>query len=474
MAVNQAVLMRRELLTRIVKNFFAGTLPQNVDRIPLQLRPKEAEASRCCVYKDRAMLRYKLMALLGFNIRDEQDELTPLSEYVQRALERETLEIEPLTVVDEVCSACVRVNYVVTNMCMGCLARPCQTSCNKDAIYFKNGQAHIDKSKCVNCSLCMKACPFHAIAYIPVPCEESCPGGAITKREDGTEEINYDKCIYCGRCIVSCPFGAVMEKSHIIDILKALTGENQTVAMVAPAVAGQFKADLPAILGAIKELGFDHVIEVSRGADITTANEAEEFIHKMRQGQPFMTTSCCPSYRVAVGKHAQEIVPFVSHTKTPMQYTAELARKLHPDATLVFVGPCLAKRFETVTDPNADYMLSFEELGVMFVAKGIDVARSEALEIDPAILQSSRGYPVSTGVLSAVKEAVGDKAEIRPVVIDGITKQSLKELKSFAQSCPGNMVEVMACEGGCVNGCNVIANPKIAARQINEVKSKTY
>lgn len=471
MAVNNAILMRRELLSRLTKLYNSGELELKIDKIPLELRPKGVVTSRCCIYKDRAMLRYKLMALLGFNIRDEQDELTPLSEYVHRAFERTEIEREPLTVVDDVCSACVKVNYVVTNMCRGCMARPCMTNCNKDAIVFENGQAHIDHQKCVNCGLCLKSCPFHAIIYIPVPCEESCPVGAISKREDGTEQIDYSKCIYCGRCIASCPFGAVMEKSHLIDVFRAMKSDRQVVAMVAPAIAGQFRAPLSQIMGAIKSLGFDDVIEVAKGADMTTENEAKEFVHKMHEGQAFMTTSCCPSYIEVVKKHVPELKPFVSDTLTPMQYTAQIARKQYPDAVLVFVGPCLAKRYETYCDPNADLMLSFEEIGSMLIGKGIDVDKSEELALDCSILSTSRGYPVTSGVMTAVKTKIGEGVDIRPIVVNGLDRASIKELKGYAKSCPANMVEVMACEGGCVNGCNVIANPKVATRQIGTVVS---
>ena len=183
------------------------------------------------------------------------------------------------------------------------MARPCMVNCPKQAVDFRDGQAHIDHQKCVNCGICQKNCPFHAIIYVPVPCEESCPVGAITKNESGREEIDYGKCIYCGRCVSSCPFGAVMEKSHMIDVFKAFDGDKKVIAMVAPAIAGQFKAPLDKILGAIARLGFDDVIEVAKGADVTTANEAKEFAHKMAEGQSFMTTSCCPSYTTLVKKH---------------------------------------------------------------------------------------------------------------------------------------------------------------------------
>ncbi len=468
--INNAVLMRRELLTRITKLYAEGELEPKIDHIPIELRPRGYEQpSRCCVYKDRAMLKYKIMALLGFNIQDETDETVSLREYVQRAFKRDSISAEPLTVVDDVCSACVKVNYVVTNMCRGCMARPCMMNCPKDAIDFHDGQAHIHQDKCVNCSLCQKNCPYHAIIYIPVPCEESCPVNAISKGENGIEKIDYDKCIYCGRCVASCPFGAIMEKSHLMGVFKAQNEGRKIIAMVAPAIAGQFRAPLAQILGAIKQLGFHDVIEVAKGADVTTDKEAKEFLHKMSEGQPFMTTSCCPSYKAVVRKHIPEIQDYMSDTRSPLHYTAAIARAKYPDGVLVFIGPCLAKRQEAYTDENTDLMLSFEEIGSMFVAKGIDVDDSSQVTLDDNIDSTSRGYAVSQGVMRAIQHKLGDKADITPVVVNGINKESIREMRSFAKSCPGNMVEVMACEGGCVGGCNVIANTKVATRQVNEL-----
>lgn len=463
---NNAMIIRRELLTSVTRLMFNDKLVGEIDKIPVLLRPKRGDASRCCVYKDRAMLKYKLMALLGFSTADEVDETTMLSEYARLALERDSVPQIPLTVIDDACSACVKVNYFITNMCRGCVARPCIVNCNKGAIHFENGQAHIDHKKCVNCGLCQKNCPFHAIIYTPVPCEESCPVGAISKDSEGIEHIDDSKCIYCGRCLEACPFGAINEKTHLIEVVKAIKGNKKVVAMVAPAIAGQFKAPLNSVLQAIKEIGFDDVIEVARGANITTENEAEEFKEKMSEGQPFMTTSCCPSYTACVNKHIPEIKPFVSHTGTPMFYTAKLARELYPDAKLVFVGPCLAKRYETIHNSDTDFMLSFEEIGSMMVARNITINEVSDLKLDTTIYPSSRGYATSTGVASAVAKHLAGSIDIRPAYISGLNKQSIKELKSYIKSAPGNMIEVMACEGGCVNGCNVIANPKVAHRQV--------
>lgn len=467
--LNNAIIIRRELLTRVAKLVTSGKLVDDIDRIPAEIRPKGGESYRCCVYKDRAMAKYKLLALMGFSAQDVDADFVPLARYAQKALERNVVPSVPLSVVHEACSACVKVNYVVTNMCRGCVGRPCMVNCPKEAIEFKDGQAHIDHVKCVNCGICQGNCPYRAIIYTPVPCEEACPVGAITKDEKGVEHIDDSKCIYCGRCIVSCPFGAVMENTHIIEILEAIKSKKRVIAMVAPAIAGQFRQPLSKILSSIKEIGFDEVIEVASGANETTDVESEEFIERMEGGAAFMTTSCCPSYVATIKKHIPDILENVSHTGTPMHYTAKAARAKYPDAVLVFVGPCLAKRHEVIIDPYTDYMMSFEEIGTTMIAMNINVAESQDMVLDKSIYPSSRGYAVTNGVMTAVVQKLGDRAkDYTTIVIDGIDKATIKQMRMYSKKAPANMIEVMSCQGGCVNGCNTLANSRIAARQVEE------
>ena len=144
----------------------------------------------------------------------------------------------------------------------------------------------------MSCGLCAKVCPYHAIVYTPVPCEEVCPVKAISKGEDGTEHIDKDKCIYCGKCMQTCPYGAIMERSKIIDVYKGITNpDKKIIAIPAPAIYGQFNATPGQILAAIKAIGFDEVVEVALGAEDTSRNEAAEFMERMHEGKPFMTTS---------------------------------------------------------------------------------------------------------------------------------------------------------------------------------------
>ncbi len=473
-AINNATLIRRELMTHILRLLIEDRLEEDIDRIPIIMRPRHGESFRCCVAKDRAVLKYQIMALLGFNAQDETDELTPLREYARLARQRTELTDVVLTVVDEACTSCHKASYFVTNMCRGCVARPCLSNCPKKTIEFREGKAHIKEENCVSCGICQSVCPYHAIIYSPIPCEESCPVNAIYRNEDGIEHIDEEKCISCGKCKVACPFGAVMEKSHIVEIFERKREGKKLVAIVAPAVAAQFNTDLGKVLASFKMLGFDEVYEAAEGADLTTANESAELVERLEGGAKFMTTSCCPGYTNLVKRHIPELGEFVSHTLSPLGYTSQIAREAHPDATIVFVSPCSAKRYEVFHNPNMDYMLTFEEYGAWLVAAGIDV--NDALpELGKSFIQDdSRGYAASAGVFTAVKKKAGDYP-IREMIVNGVDRSMLKQLRMLPKKAECNFVEVMMCEGGCIGGPNTISNPRVALRQLkkaNESMSK--
>lgn len=465
---NNANLMRSKILTKLAQSYLEDKF-KNADRIPLELRPKDGEVSRCCVYKDRAVLKYRCMAGLGHCPEEETDELTSLREYGEQALQRAQAAKNKLSVIDIACSACIKSQYVITNVCRGCFAQPCRLNCPKQAISIVNGQARIDHDLCVNCGKCYEVCPYHSVVKIPVPCEEACPVGAITKDEKGKEHIDTEKCISCGKCLASCPFGAIVERSQMIDVMKEIKENGKkVVAMLAPAISGQFPGSLNSLVGALKQFGFSDVIEVAVGADITTQKEAAEFIERMEEGKPFMTTSCCPAYFRAAQVHIPEIQPYVSSTKTPMYYTAELVKQEMPDCVAVFVGPCLAKRAEAEWDKDVDYVLTFEELGAMLAAAGINVDECAEQPFTKISHAQGRKFPVTGGVAGAVASLVGDKFAIKPETIDGLTKDNIKLLKRYAaKGCENNMLEVMCCEGGCVSGPGCIALSKKAARAVD-------
>uniref|UniRef100_UPI0025D4CC6F monomeric [FeFe] hydrogenase n=1 Tax=Treponema sp. TaxID=166 RepID=UPI0025D4CC6F len=401
------------------------------------------------------------------------------------ALEREKPTWPMLTVLRDACNSCVRTHYMVTNACQGCYARPCMMNCPRKAIHVER-HAHIDSEKCVNCGLCMNNCPYHAIIKIPVPCEEACPVGAISKDENGYEQIDYEKCIFCGNCMRECPFGAMMDKSQLVDVIarimeKDSAKKRRIVALYAPSIASQFKAVPGQLETALKNLGFDEVIEVALGADICAGKEAHEFEERMERGDKMMTTSCCSAYVRAVQIHVPALRECVSETRSPMHYTAQLAKEEDPDCITVFIGPCLAKRREGFDDEMVDYVLSIEEINAFLVAKDIDVAKMESGEEKEVPSASGRNFAKSGGVLEAVKLRLKNPAVLRPAKINGLNKAGMKTLNMYGMINSGklaatenspNLIEVMACEGGCIAGPCAIVDVKKAEIQLDKyVKS---
>jgi [FeFe] hydrogenase (group B1/B3) len=474
--INNAALIKRQLIVRLARLVFSGNLQQQIDFIPLQQAPKEAASVRCCIHHDRAVLKYRLMALLGFAIENEkpEDEVRTLSDYVAEAYRKgqDRLEGGVLTVIDEACSSCVRANYRVTNACRGCVARLCIMNCPKKAIVIENGHARIDEKLCVSCGICEKACPYHSIIFQPIPCEQACPVGAIAQDERGKEKIDESKCINCGKCLQACPFGAIMERSEIFDVLKELIDpQTKTVAMIAPAIIGQFNTDLGKLVSALKKLGFDHVIEVAHGADITAEKETSEFIERIDNGSSCMTSSCCPAYVEAVKKHMPGIGHLVSHTLSPMQYAGEVAGQKWPNARRVFIGPCIAKRAEARASEFVDHTITFEELGSIFIAAGIDVIECSETAADQDASNSGRGFAVSGGVGSAViKASAAAGRHFEEKVINGLDKKNFAILRTVEKIVkPGTFIEVMTCEGGCMHGPGVISNPAVARRFLEKM-----
>ena len=472
MAINtpkQTSHLKREILVRLIKSFLSDNFEENTRLIPYDMRPKGSEVPyRCCIYKERAILRDRTVAGLGLSI-EETDDSELLSAMAEKALERKVPEDKPLTVLTTACKGCVPARIYVTDLCQGCVARPCVNTCKFGAISVINGKSVIDPAKCKNCGMCAQVCPYQAIQKIIVPCESACPVGAIAKGEDGHAKIDFDKCISCGKCVSACPFGAVHEKSQIIDVLKHVKAGKKVIAMVAPAIMGQLPCSPQQLKEAIMELGFADVYEVAQGADVTTKNEAAEFVERLEEGAEFMTTSCCAGYNELVDKHIPELKPFRSHTKTPMYYTAEIVKKEHPDAITVFFSPCVAKRREALQNPNVDYVLNYEEVGAWFIALGIQVSECAESKFKTEASAEGRNYAVAGGVAKAVATLLPEEIPVHTVLVDGLDKQSIRDLKKYAKNgvCElGNLIEVMACAGGCLGG-NATGNAyKSALKQL--------
>jgi iron only hydrogenase large subunit-like protein len=170
-----------------------------------------------------------------------------------------------------------------------------------------------------------------------------------------------------------------------------------------------------------------------------------------------------------VEKHIPEIKPYRSETKTPAYYTAEIVKKENPESVTVFFSPCVAKRREAMQNPNIDFVLNFEELGAWFVALNVQVSECEKEDFAKESSAQARKFAITGGVAEAVNSLLDEGEKAKAHVVNGLDKAAIRDLKKFAKNgkCElGNLIEVMACPGGCLGGSNTINAYKQANKQL--------
>lgn len=310
----------------------------------------------------------------------------------------------------------------------------------------------------------MDACPYHAITKLERPCAASCGMDAIKSDADGKAEIDYDKCVSCGMCLVNCPFGAIVDKGQIFQTIYAMKEGYEVIAAVAPAFVGQFGPAVTPdkVKAALKAVGFADVVEVAIGADLCTIEEAEDFLEKVPEKQPFMATSCCPAWSVMAKKNFPDFAPYISMALTPMVLTGRLIKKEKPNAKVVFIGPCAAKKLEASRKSirsDIDFVLTFEEVMGMFNAKGIELDQITTSDPLTEGTNAGRGFAVSGGVAKAVKDLILKEhpgTEVKVQAAEGLKNCKTMLMMAKAGRLNGYLLEGMACPGGCVAGAGTL------------------
>ena len=459
--------IRRNVFTEVARLAYAGGDLKRVDMIPYTIVPGEVARHRHDVFLERAIVQERVRLALGMSLQPAGEQ-TPVSAGIQEAAAADDKYFEePLVnIISFACNACPPKQIRITDSCQGCLSHPCMNVCPKDAIYLdKDKHCHIDQDKCIKCGRCFNQCPYHAISKIERPCAAACGMDAIESDDLGRAKINYDKCVSCGMCLVNCPFAAIADKSQIFQVINAMNRSSKVIACVAPAFVGQFgKAATPAKLkAAMRILGFDDVVEVAIGADLCTVEEAKDFLAEVPEKLPFMGTSCCPAWSVMAKKLFPEFKDCISMALTPMTLTARLIKHEHPNAKVVFIGPCAAKKLEAMRKSvrsEVDFVLTFEEMAGIFAAKHVDLT---TIEEDPDGVNDAstdgRSFAVGGGVAKAVVNVIQHRYPGREVKVT--SSQGLRECRKMMQEAvagkyPGYLLEGMACPGGCVAGAGTM------------------
>ena len=435
--------LKYKVLREVAREAWADRLPQTAFDIPKTIVPGKTPTMRCCVYKERAILGERVKIAMGGDPRNEN----------------------VIQVIDIACDECPMGGYEVTSACRGCLAHRCEDVCKRGAISFDhNHVAHIDKTKCVECGMCAKVCPYSAIHNYIRPCERACKVKAISMDESKSAHIDDSKCIACGACVYQCPFGAITDKSYIVPIIEMLKGSNggknyKVYAVVAPSISSQFTyAKLGQVVTGLKELGFYTVIEAALGADMVAQAESKELAEK-----GFLTSSCCPAFVNYIEKNFPNLVQYISHNLSPMATISKYLKDHEPSCKVIFIGPCTAKKMEVQKEEVKKYVdatMTFEELQALFDSRDFDLSTFEEGYLDNASY-FGRIFARSGGLSDAVAQGLKEQNidfNLKACACDGIEECKLALLKKSKNVLDANFIEGMACVGGCIGGAGCLTH----------------
>ncbi|MDR2822490.1 MAG: monomeric [FeFe] hydrogenase [Acholeplasmatales bacterium] len=427
--------IKYEVLKEVIRNKYENIYLNEYYDIPRTIAPGPKALSRCCIFKERAVLEEYIKLSNGGNIE------------IDNVIE----------VISIACDECPAGGILVTPACRGCIVHNCKEVCPRGAIEIVDGKSRVDKSKCIECGKCVTACPYNALIMQHRPCKQACPVNAISVDENDITKIDQTKCISCGSCVYKCPFGAISDKSYInetIDILKKSNNNTnyKVYAVIAPSIYSQFKyAKAESVVSGIRQLGFHDVIEAALGADVALDHETDEWLEKKT-----LITSCCPAFVSYVEKNFPELVKYVSSAPSPMVVTAKFIKSMDKTAKVVFIGPCTAKKLEYKLEKTSnliDSVFSFEELQAFLDARRINV---ESLSENPLNNASYYGriFAKSGGISQGISHVAERKGitGLKPLVMNGLNECKIGLTKLKFNKCEENFFEGMACIGGCING----------------------
>ncbi len=452
--------LKYKVLREVARQAWNGTLYENLFDIPKIIIPGNTPTMRCCVYKERAILSERVKIAMGGS-RDDPN---------------------VIEVIETACDECPMGGYEITNSCRGCLANRCEDVCKRGAISFDhNHVAHIDKSKCVDCGMCAKVCPFSAIVNRKRPCQSACKVKAISMDENKAAKIDYEKCIACGSCVYQCPFGAITDKSYILEVINmikdsASNSNYKVYALVAPSISSQFTyAKHGQVIAGLKALGFHTAIEAALGADMVAYSESQELAEK-----GFLMSSCCPAFVKYIEKNFPMMKEHISHNLSPMAAIAKYIKSTDPTARIVFIGPCTAKKAEVRKPEVKEYVdsaVTFEELQALFDSRDIDITALEEDVLDNASYFGrifARSGGLSDAVAQGLKEHGITDFELNSAICDGIEECRTALVKKSRNVLVANFIEGMACVGGCIGGAGCLTHGEKNKAEVDKYGAEAF
>ena len=293
------------------------------------------------------------------------------------------------------------------------------------------------KNECHDCYKCVRECQVKAI-----------------KIQNGSASVIDEKCIACGRCVIACPTNAKRVRNDIEKVKTLIISNKKVFVSLAPSWAGIYNLDSAKMIALLKRLGFYAVSETALGAQEVSIKTGQ-WLKEQEKG--LFISSACPVIvdyiRKYKPKFADKITPFASPALTHAKY---LKKIYGDDISIVFIGPCIAKKKEADKHPELiDFSLTFDELNYWIKDEFINVEEIRVTSEDKFVPESSSEgalYPIEGGMNETIKlSGIDDNtvlvsvSGLKPfdVTLDGF-KADKTDKKIF--------LEALSCDTGCVNG----------------------
>lgn len=288
----------------------------------------------------------------------------------------------------------------------------------------------LQKSNCKNCHKCIRSCPVKSIRFT-----------------GGQAHIIQDACIWCGQCLTACPQDAKEIADGIKEVRLILCGNHPIIASVAPSFAAYFEGiGFPRMREALRQLGFTDAEETAIGATFVK-KEYEKQLADAKQD--LIITSCCPSVNLLIQKYYPTLLPCLSPVVSPMIAHGIDIKRREPDAAVIFIGPCPAKK-EEAQGTSISAVLTFEELARMFAEKNIRLKQHGDISHRRNPNSRARLFPTAGGILKTMD--IPSDTEYTYMAVDGIHNctSALDDIRK------GNIthcfIEMSACTGSCIGG----------------------
>jgi PAS domain-containing protein len=253
-------------------------------------------------------------------------------------------------------------------------------------------------------------------------------------------------------------------RPDIDSVKKLIENGGKVIVSLSPSFVSEFyNVKAGQLIAALKKLGFYAVSETAIGADLVSHSIADS-IKKAREknsGQKLFLSSACSAVVLYIKRYAPAFVPYLNDRASPMLAHALMLKKIYGgDCPIVFIGPCSAKKLEADQMREVNASLTFNELQQWFNEENIVPEEIQDFENEDFVpYRAAKGvlYPVDGGIFVSVnnylqKENITDVSFLN---ISGITNvaEALKEKFDESKLSHPLFVQLLSCQGGCVNGC---------------------